>query len=182
MAPAGQLSNPNPNPNPNPNQHKPWLLEVNSGPDLSLFGARRRPLGLSMLRELLQVLEAEAIFGSTLGSTPPPQPEEGGAEGGAEGMRPLPSSGALVGGFECVFVRRCAEPAGELARFKRLMSLAGRFAHSLHQTSGAPVRGVQGLVRQGQARTEARAAATAEQQAGTGGRSAVVDGMHGGET
>ena len=135
-----------------------------------------------MLRELLQVLEAEALFGST----PPPQPEEGGPEGGpeggSEGMRPLPSSGALVGGFECVFVRRCAEPAGELARFKRLMSLAGRFAHSLHQTSGAPVRGVQGLVRQGQARTEARAAATAEQQAGTGGRSAVVDGMHGGET
>ena len=139
-----------------------------------------------MLRELLQVLEAEALFGSA----PPPQPEEGGPEGGSEGgseggpegMRPLPSSGALVGGFECVFVRRCAEPAGELARFKRLMSLAGRFAHSLHQTSGAPVRGVQGLVRQGQARTEARAAATAEQQAGAAGRSAVVDGMHGGET
>ena len=135
-----------------------------------------------MLRELLQVLEAEALFGSA----PPPQPEEGGSEGGSEGgpegMRPLPSSGALVGGFECVFVRRCAEPAGELARFKRLMSLAGRFAHSLHRTSGAPVRGVQGLVRQGQARTEARAAATAEQQARTGGRSAVVDGTHGGET
>ena len=36
---------------------KPWLLEVNSGPDLSLFGTRLRPLGLDMLRDLLQVLE-----------------------------------------------------------------------------------------------------------------------------
>ena len=166
-------------PTPTPTQHKPWLLEVNSGPDLSLFGARLRPLGLGMLRELLQVLEAEAIFGST----PPPHPEEGGSEGGSEGGRPLPSSGAVIGGFECVFVQRCAEPAGELARFKRLMSLAGRFAHSLHQTSGAPVRGVQGLVRQGQARiTAAQAAATAQQPTGTGGGSAVVDGTHGGET
>lgn len=166
-------------PTPTPNQHKPWLLEVNSGPDLSLFGARLRPLGLGMLRELLQVLEAEAIFGST----PPPHPEEGGPEGGIEGGLPLPSSGAVIGGFECVYVQRCAEPAGELARFKRLMSLAGRFAHSLHQTSGAPVRGVQGLVRQGQARiTAAQAAATVQQPTGTGGGSAVVDGTHGGET
>lgn len=146
-------------------QHKPWLLEVNSGPDLSLFGARLRPLGLGMLRGLLQVLEAEAIFGST-----PPHPElagglAGGLEGGLEGGLPLPSSGAVVGGFECVLVQRCAEPAGELARFKRLMSLAGHFAHSLHHASGAPVRGVQGLVRQGQARTEAQAAAAT---AGTG--------------
>ena len=47
-----------PYPSPPPPQHKPWLLEVNSGPDLSLFGTRLRHLGLDMLRDLLQVLEA----------------------------------------------------------------------------------------------------------------------------
>lgn len=110
-----------------------------------------------MLRDLLQVLEAEAIFGST-----PPHPPGAAAgaaadaaAGGAHGGLPLPASGALVGGFECVFVQRCAEPASELARFKRLMSLAGRFAHSLHDASGAPVRGVQGLLQQGAARAQA---------------------------
>jgi len=119
-----------------------------------------------MLRDLLQVLEAEAIFGST-----PPHPQgaaAGAAAGGAHGGLPLPASGALVGGFECVFVQRCAEPASELARFKRLMSLAGRFAHSLHDASGAPVRGVQGLVLQGPAKAQARAEAQA------------VGGVHGG--
>ena len=62
-----------------------------------------------------------------------------------------------MGGFECVFVQRCAEPASELARFKRLMSLAGRFARSLHDASGAPVRGLQGLVLERAARAQARA-------------------------
>jgi hypothetical protein len=37
------------------------------------------------------------------------------------------------------------------------MSLAGRFAHSLHDASGAPVRGVQGLVLERAARAQARA-------------------------
>ena len=112
------------------------------------------------------MLEAEAIFGST---APHPQGAAAGvAAGGAHGGLPLPASGALVGGFECVFVQRCAEPASELARFKRLMSLAGRFAHSLHDASGAPVRGVQGLVLQGPAKAQARAEAQA------------VGGVHGG--
>ena len=170
-------------PAPPPPQHKPWLLEVNSGPDLSLFGARLRPLGLGMLRGLLRVLESEDIFHRSSPRPEAAEAEEAEAAEAAKGAEEteeaegaeeaeeaneaekveetrLPSSGAVLGGFECVLAQRCAAPAGELERFKRLLSLAGCFAHSLHEASGAPVRGVQGLVRR-----------SAEQQATRSGSS-----------
>lgn len=117
-----------------------------------------------MLRGLLRVLEAEDIFHHSSPRPEAPEAEEAEAAGAAKGAEEaegaeeakeaeeadetrLPSSGTVMGGFECVLAQRCVAPAGELERFKRLMSLAGCFAHSLHEASGAPVRGVQGLVR-----------------------------------
>ena len=53
--------------------------------------------------------------------------------------------GSVVGGLECILERRSACEAGAaLDRFKRVVSVAGRFAHYMHAESGAPVRGVQG--------------------------------------
>ena len=112
-------------------QHRPWLLEINSGPDLALFGARLRPLGRTMLSDVLRVLDATSVLEAT---TPCPS------------LSGPPEEGAGVGSFRCVLVRPCDDAATELVRFKRLMSLAGRFAHSLHEATGAPVRGAQGRV------------------------------------
>jgi len=112
-------------------QHKPWLLEVNSGPDLALFGARLRPLGRTMLSDVLRVLDATSVLEAAAPRPPLAAP---------------PKEGSVVGAFRCVLVRPCADAGAELARFKRLMAIAGRFAHSLHETTGAPVRGTQARI------------------------------------
>ena len=50
----------------------------------------------------------------------------------------------------------------ELERFKRSMATVGKFAHSMHEAAGAPVRGVQGRVLA--ARTAADAKRSAERR------------------
>lgn len=125
-----------------------WLLEVNSGPDLSLHGSRLAHVADRLLGDAHRVVCAHMYRG---------QPEHGVAaamgeagEVGEVGDHTDPRSnssamhvGEVLGGFECVLNRRCDDPRAELERFKRSMATIGRFAHALHEAAGAPVRGVQ---------------------------------------
>ena len=123
-----------------------FLLEVNSGPDLSLHGARLAADLDRLLSEVLSVTNRHLYRGEP-------------AQGAAAALRPLLNTdidasaacaapaeiGDAMGGFTCVVSRRCDAPS-ELARFKRSMATVGKFAHAMHETAGAPVRGVQGVV------------------------------------
>ena len=133
----------------------PVLLEVNSGPDLSLFGERLRPLGRQMLDDALRLVDAlvfrtaggttgDAVEGAPLQRGDGPAARSAAASLAAGPPPPLARAGASLGGFDCVLARPCDDGAAELQRFKRCVSLAGSFAHSLHAAAGAPVRGVQG--------------------------------------
>ena len=114
---------------------KAWLLEVNSGPDLSLHGERLQPDADALLRDTLQAV-TKHLYGGDTGA---------GALGVLKRSPAAPAVGDTIGGFECVLSRHC-EPQAELERFRRSMSTVGRFAHSLHEAAGAPIRGVQGMV------------------------------------
>ena len=121
-----------------------FLLEANSGPDLSLHGERLRPQADRMLGDAVEILTRHLYRGHAAAGAA--------AALGVGDMRRLhgesaaasPRAGDRVGGFECVSTRHCEEPAAELERFKRALSTVGKFAHSLHAAAGAPVRGVQG--------------------------------------
>ena len=130
-----------------------WLLEVNSGPDLSLHGERLRADADALLSDVLALTTAHLQLSSS--------PSDGTVavlqQTSANTAAPTATVGDVVGGFECVLFRAC-EPAAELERFKRCMRTVGRFAHSLHQAAGAPVRGAQA---QAKAMREAKAALSA---------------------
>ena len=116
-------------------QGRAFLLEANSGPDLSLHGDRLMDQADNLLSDTIEIVTRCVFRG---------QPEGGAAmalrpDASAE---PAAQAGGIVGGFECVLSRHC-EPAAELERFKRSMSTVGKFAHSLHAVAGAPVRGIQ---------------------------------------
>ena len=117
-----------------------WLLEVNSGPDLSLHGKRLEPLVDTLLADVLTVTSTHLYGGDAAG---------GAAKALAARACPeaAPAVGERRGGFSCVLARACEQPSAELARFHRSLSIIGRFAHALHEQAGAPVRGVQGLVK-----------------------------------
>ncbi len=105
---------------------RPWLLEVNSGPDLSVHGERLRSDADALIRDTLRVLESELL----------------GDDGARADRQHAP--GARVGGYECAVARRCADRRAELDRFRRAMAVVGKFTHGLHDASGIAVKGVQG--------------------------------------
>ena len=119
-------------------QGRVWLLEVNSGPDLSLHGGRLQAAADALLADVLAITQTHLYSGDPSG-------------GAAAALRARPeqasaSVGECQGGFQCVLARPCEEPVAELERFHRSLKVAGRFAHALHRQSGASVRGVQALM------------------------------------
>lgn len=149
-------------------QGKLWLLEVNSGPSLALFGTRQRETGLEMMRDVCALVEqfvlpTAAALRAAAGDGIAGADSDGAAAIAADGVQREATAaqeaareGQVVGGFECVLARPCEDAAAELARFKRVVGLAGSFARSMHECVGAPVRGVQGLA-QCQRESETRA-------------------------
>ena len=90
-----------------------------------------------MLRDVLEVVSTHMYAGKPGGGAVAAL-----GDGSTDSLRDAPAVGATVGGLECVLSQSC-EPRAELARFKRSMATVGKFAHSLHEVAGAPVRGAQ---------------------------------------
>ena len=112
------------------------LLEVNSGPDLSLHGSRLEADADALLRDVLSVV-ANQLYQS--------EPVRGAAAAlkvREDGDAVSPS---CAGGFTRVLSQPCADPRAQLDRFKRSLATVGKFAHSMHESAGAPVRGMQGV-------------------------------------
>ena len=141
-----------------------WLLEVNSGPDLSLHGTRLAHVADKLVGDAERVVSAYMYRGCPLRGVAAAMGDaeeehiatddaaagdaadrhnSGAIAAGTNGAAKPPSVGEGIGGFQCVLSRGCDSPRDELDRFKRSMSTIGRFAHSLHEAAGAPVRGVQ---------------------------------------
>ena len=126
------------------------LLEVNSGPDLSLHGQRWQHTVDALLADALQVITAHLYChrpgggaAAALGACLEDAPKGGALHSG--GRSPAAQVGDAVGSLTCALSRPCDAPRAELDRFKRTMATVGKFAQSMHEAVGAPVRGVQGL-------------------------------------
>ncbi|KAL1518915.1 hypothetical protein AB1Y20_003188 [Prymnesium parvum] len=129
--------------------YKVWLLEINSGPDLSLFGSRLRDLGLAVLVGALNIIGKSSVLNSFGNDTNTETPLSGETCSSAnEVIGPVLLEGDAIEGYTCVMHRECTSPQAELHRFKRTVSFAGKFAHAIHQQVGVPVRGVQGAYEQ----------------------------------
>mmetsp|Transcript_4682 Transcript_4682/g.12473 ORF Transcript_4682/g.12473 Transcript_4682/m.12473 type:complete len:510 (+) Transcript_4682:9-1538(+) len=115
-----------------------WLLEVNSGPDLSLHGQRLQTILDTLLVDAMVVVRKYIFAGNA----------SGGATAAMRQRANSPSMGERQGSLGCVLARPCSDPQAELKRFHRCLSIVGKFAHAMHQKAGAPVRGVQGLAMQ----------------------------------
>ena len=113
------------------------LLEVNSGPDLSLHGNRLRGDADALLDDVLSVVTRHLYRG---------RPSAANVLDSADPATSAAYEGEVMGGFTCVRSRRCDEPREELLRFRRSLATVGKFAHALHEAAGAPVRGLQGAV------------------------------------
>ena len=118
---------------------RPWLLEINSGPDLSLYGARLHHELDALLADTLHVVNKWLYGGNPSGGA------DASLDRKAEHAADLPTTtfnSNSEPGYCCV-LRRGAEPRAELERFKRSINAVGKFAYALHGSAGAPVRGVQ---------------------------------------
>jgi hypothetical protein len=141
---------------------KPWLLEINSGPDLGLFGGRLRGRGAALVADALALVERQIFRGrpaagaaAALDELADASPAEGSSDGEARAAPHECTVGDRAGGFHCVSARPCAGRRAELVRFTRVMGTVAKFAHGLHAVAGAPVRGAQGEVLQSRSRISA---------------------------
>ena len=117
----------------------PWLLEVNSGPDLSLYGARLHNHLDGLLQATVQIVSKWMYAGNPAGGADASLNRNADAPKAEKWDR---ACGERVGGFSCLYAR-ASEPREELERFKRSMNTIGKFAHTLHKNAGVPVSGVQ---------------------------------------
>lgn len=114
---------------------KAWLLEVNAGPDLAVFGQRLRSRSQELVRDVLAVAVVPFL------DVQPPE--------SFESERTCKCSRAADGtGFNAPVwfaAPRTQSATKELAAFKRRFSIAGQWAKALHEGSSIAVRGVQGV-------------------------------------
>jgi len=112
-----------------------WLLEVNAGPDLGIFGTRLRPQCVTLIEDTLRVAVephlVEDIPGTFVSA------DSCYCASAAEGS----GYGRCLWSLE----PRGSSAADELERFKRRLSIAGRWVKMLHEGSGVAVRGPQGI-------------------------------------
>lgn len=113
-----------------------FLLEVNAGPDLGIFGARLYDRCVAMAEDILRVavephMQHEACFKDTFAANP----------------ERCACSRAITGtGFgDCLWSAspRTGSLGEELSAFKRRLSIAGQWVKALHEDSGVEVRGPQ---------------------------------------
>jgi hypothetical protein len=127
---------------------RPWLLEVNSGPDLSLHGTRMQMVADGLLSDVLSVATRHLYGGCpaegaavALGAQQHVESTDGATDANAAAAAEL---GEVIGGFRCVLSRVCeGSRRAELERFKRCIGTVGKFARTLHEAAGVTVSGVQ---------------------------------------
>jgi len=110
-----------------------WLLEVNAGPDFAIFGSRLRPRCITLLKDILRIAVEPYLHDEVSGTAQ---------------FLTRPERLAGTGFGDCIWSvgPRTASLAEELNRFKRRVSIASRWAQSLHEESGVRVRGPQAAV------------------------------------
>lgn len=110
-----------------------WLLEVNAGPDLAVFGHRLRGHCVELLGDVLQVAVEPYLC--------EPAPRTFSSAAGC----PCTTVAGTAGFSDCLWsaAPKTASAAEELAKFKQRLGVAGRWARSLHESSGIAVRGPQ---------------------------------------
>lgn len=113
-----------------------WLLEVNAGPDLSIFGQRFQEQCVELVQDVLRVAVEPQL------ESDPPQTFADASQCSCKG---LASSCGFSG---CIWsaAPRASSPAKELAGFKRVLSIAGKWVQGLHEASGVSVRGPQSML------------------------------------
>jgi len=115
---------------------KVWLLEVNAGPDLAVFGERLRPQCTKLIEDVLRVAVEPYFAEQTQGKFVQ-----------AESCS-CASLASRAGFSKCLWAAppKTASAADELLGFKRRLSIAGNWAKALHESSGVAIRGPQGGV------------------------------------
>lgn len=113
-----------------------FMLEVNAGPDMAIFGKRLYDRCVAMAEDVLQVavepyLLHEACATSKFAANP-------------EGCRcAKATAGTSFGACLWSAAPRTGSLGEELTSFKRRLSIAGQWAKALHEDSGVQVRGPQ---------------------------------------
>jgi len=114
-----------------------WLLEVNAGPDLAVFGERLRPQCVKLIEDVLS-RAVEPYF-------------DQGAQGEFVNAESCSRTSLVSGaGFsKCLWEvpPKTTSAVDELLGFKRRVSIAGNWAKALHESSGVAIRGPQGEAR-----------------------------------
>lgn len=116
---------------------KVWLLEVNAGPDLAVFGNRLRGQCVELAADVMRIA-VEPFLDCVEWPSKFRDPAN----------CPCGSIATNTGFADCMWsiAPRSASAMMELKSFKRRLSIAGRWVKSLHESSGVAVRGAQGVV------------------------------------
>jgi len=116
-----------------------WLLEVNAGPDLEVFGQRYRSECVDLLRSCMKLaVEPYLLEAAPALFRAPPT----GAEAASAASR------AGFYGEHCLWHAPAQQHSAKevLDSFKKRIGIAGRWARALHDQSGVTVRGPQSAV------------------------------------
>merc|ERR1712043_31866 len=108
-----------------------WLLEINAGPDLGIFGQRLHGRCVELLRGTLRVSVEPYVC------DPAPRAFSSALADRCDQI-------AGKNGFStCIWTSspKTASATGELSAFMQKMSIAGKWARSLHEGSGIEVQG-----------------------------------------
>lgn len=118
-----------------------FLLEVNAGPDLGIFGERLRNCCVAMAEDILRVAIEPQVSNEAIMSAPfSTKPESSTCSSATSG----------TGFGPCLWSSqpRTASLGEELSSFKRRLTIAGQWAKALHEDNGVEVRGPQAQLAQ----------------------------------